>query len=239
MYRSYKFSNLGKWFTILNLVVVSLLAIGISRVQAEEVDYEESEFIQYLDHHSLATTNRSFLEYVPYVQYNNYQYSGYESDFTAMYSLLEYSPNEAGIFQVAMLFDGQTLTTIFQIRNEGLYELANFSDYGEVRDLRAEPAVSDAQESLLLPSTLSKGQTYTSGYNNEYVRTIQAILPHWERDDLQFSDVLVIQETGYPGGASWWYYFAPTYGIICSEFRDAEGELISEERLNKVFNNTD
>lgn len=219
------------------LFLACLMILG-PKIKAQDSE-EGLSFIQKIEEISLDRANRAFTEYLPYVQYNNYQYTGLNLDYASMYSLLEYSPNEQGIFQVAMLYDNQTITSIYQQRVDGLFELARFVDYPQITDLRSDQAVSDGQESRILGSDLSKGASFQSGYNNEYTRTIRAILPSWTKENLHFNDVLVIQETGYSDGQSKWYYFAPNFGIICIEVRDGNDQIVAESRLDRVFNNTD
>ncbi|MFK8242288.1 MULTISPECIES: hypothetical protein [unclassified Facklamia] len=182
------------------------------------------------------TISGTFSDYIPYKKFNNYQYIGFGTGFENQYTILEYSPDQNGVFQIVMLVNGVAKAYVYQQRSNGLYELACVDSYGDVEDLRYSTQVAGNGESLILPNNLSIGYQYYSGYNNEYVRTIRDILPTYEKNNKSYQEVVMIEETGYADGSHMNYYLAPTYGIICIERVDADGNLVAESSLSEVYN---
>lgn len=185
---------------------------------------------------SLVTITGAFSDYIPYSQFNNYQYSGFGMNYDNQYTILEYPPDENGRFQIVFLINGQAVACVYQQRSGGLFELARFEDYGEVQDLRYAPETDNGLESLVFSSNLSIGYQYYTGYNQELLRTVRGILPEYEKNGVVYREVIVIEETGTDDGASTWYYLAPKYGIICIEKIDTAGNRIAESSLYEVYN---
>lgn len=206
----------------------------VSPVSAQSSNYND-EFNR-MNEASLTTISGTFSDYIPYSQFNNYQYLGFGTNFENQYTILEYTPDENGRFQIVILINGQAIACVYQQRNNGLFELARFENYGEVEDLRYADAVQNGKESLILSSNLTVGYQYYSGFNNEYIRTIKGILPTYEKNGAVYQEVVAIQETGYGDGSSTWYYLAPKYGIICIERVDSAGNRIAETSLHEVYN---
>lgn len=215
-------------------VIISIILMVFGRSLSV---YAQDTGLDDLDSQSLESSSRSFTDYLPYLQYNSYQYDGQNN--RSMYILLEYGLNEQNIYQVSILFeDGYNETKLYQVKQDGLYEIAHYDNVGQVADLRRGVTTS-GQASLVFASDLSKGQSFKSGYNGEYVRTVKAILPVWVKGKLKFEDVVAIEESGYENGQSVWYYYAPYFGLICQEVRDSQGQIISALHLDRIYNTTE
>lgn len=189
-----------------------------------------------LNQTSLLAISGTFSDYIPYSQFNNYQYTGFGNNYESQYTILEYTPDENGLFQVAILMNDQAMAYVYQQRSNGLYELGHVENYGEVQDLRYSNLVNSGQESLILSSNMTVGYQYYSGYHNEYLRTVKTILPTYEKNGVIYQEVVAIEETGYADGSATWYYLAPKYGIICIERVDSQGNSIAETSLYEVYN---
>src|SRR5699024_3888118 len=122
------------------------------------------------------------------------------------------------------LFRSEAIAYVYQIRDTGFYEPASFNDYYVVEDLRYSPEASDNDESLILPSNLTIGSSFSSGYNNEKRRMISELISSYDVGGQTFNDVLRIEEQAQEdsGPVTYNYYYAPTVGIIVIE-RAASG----------------
>lgn len=188
---------------------------------------------------TLQVISGTFSDYIPYVQFNNYQYSNFIPGENARYTILEYQPDNQGIYQVVMFNGSDTVAYVYQKRSDGLYELAYFENYYEVEDKRHYQEVYDGRESLILSSNLSLGYQFKSGYDGELTRVIEAILPHYQGNDgTIYEEVIVLKETGFSDGSTCYYYLAPYYGIICIEKMDVNQQLVSESHLLAVYNSS-
>ncbi|MBF6978594.1 hypothetical protein [Tuanshanicoccus lijuaniae] len=214
----------GKIVYLLVAILVLFSSITVT-ISAQETPTEVS------------TISGTFSDYIPYRQFNNYQYIGFGTGFENQYTILEYSPDQNGVFQIVMLVNGVAKAYVYQQRSTGLYELACIDSYGDVEDLRYSEQVANSGESLILSSNLSVGHQYASGYHNEYIRTIRSILPTYEKNNRTYQEVVMIEESGYADGSRTNYYLAPRYGIICIERVDANGTVIAETSLSEVYNN--
>lgn len=153
--------------------------------------------------------------YMPYAKFVNYQYQGDGSVFSTQDIIMEYTPDSQGIFQIAS-FTGKSATAyIYQITSAGLYELAMFEDYNIVEDLRYSPDAMDEQKSLVLPSKLTTGASYQSGYNNEKKRTVIEVYESFSFGGYTFQNVVKIQEGDQV--PFYYYYLAPEFGLILVE----------------------
>lgn len=227
-------NGLNKKIVIPLITLLALMTTNTS-IYAQEGN-KQSNFNQNQSVPSLVNISGTFSSYIPYVQFNNYEYRGYGLVFDNQFTLLEFQPDAQGLYQIVAYINGEAVAFVYQLRNDGLYELARFDGYGDVVDLRNNEAVNDGSESLILSSDLSLGQQFSSGYHNEYTRTIRAILPTFHKNGNVYQEVVAIEETGYADGSAVWYYLAPTYGIICIEKVDANGNQIGESALVTVYN---
>lgn len=226
----------GYYPAILGLFLFLGLIVNLSApvVSAQKVGF--LAVVRSSEQESLNTISGTFSDYIPYIQFNNYLYEGNGLNFHNQYTILEYSPDENGIFQIVMLIDDRAVACVYQLRNNGLYELARFDNYGVVEDLRYTEAAQDGEESLVFSSNMTLGHQYSSGFQNQYLRTIRAILPSYVAKGYEYREVVVIEETGHEDGSSYMYYVAPKFGIITVDRIDSAGTVYMESELAQVFN---
>lgn len=190
----------------------------------ESTIYEESS----IDEQSQAKVSVNFQTYIPYITFVNYQYQGDGSIFDLQDIIMEYTPDNQGIFQIAS-FTGETATAyVYQMTEKGLYELAKFDNYNMVEDLRYTAAAQDEVKSLIFPSELVVGETYQSGYSNEIQKEIVDVLSTFDIGGMTFNQVLVIKVNASQQNGPLYYYYAPEYGLILIE------KDLGQERLKVV-----
>lgn len=240
MYKSHQHNYMKVSFKFIFSVflIFSLSIIGGTQVLASSDSDLVDEFIEEFNNEDSLNSNQeeatveesplnpSYFELIlPYAQFINYQYSGDGSLFDIQDIIMEYGPDSNGIFQIVSYTGNDTTAYIYQIRDSGLYELAYFNDYYVVEDLRYSADALDGIDSLILPSNLTIGLTFTTGYNNESVRTVAEIVDYYSIGDVSFNDVLRIEERKEEadGPATYNYYYAPNYGIIVIERIGADG----------------
>lgn len=190
--------------------------------QTSEESNDESDFNTEV---IIAPNNIYFEQLIPYAQFINYQYSGDGSAFEMKDIIMEYAPDNNGVFQVAAYSGQNAIAYVYQIRDSGFYELASFADYYVVEDLRYSPDATDGLESLILPSNLTVGSTYSTGYNNETVRIIAEQIDDYTIGSQIFNGVLRVEEYKQEaeGAVLYNHYFAPTYGLIVVEKVNPDG----------------
>lgn len=218
------------------MLFASVIGVMLPTFLAGPISAQGNGHDPQLNQTSLPAISGTFSDYIPYAQFNNYQYAGFGNNFESQYTILEYTPDENGLFQVVILINDQAIACVYQQRSNGLYELGRVDNYGEVQDLRYSDLVKSGQESLILSSNMTVGYQYYSGYHNEYLRTVKSILPTYEKNGVVYQEVVAIEETGYADGSATWYYLAPKYGIICIERVDSQGNPIAETSLYEVYN---
>ncbi|UUX33943.1 hypothetical protein [Fundicoccus culcitae] len=198
-----------------NIVISLIIAIFILpysqlnvHAQTEENEDVETEYIQ--------SNGDAFDAFIPYAQFVKYQYLGNGSNFTVRDIIMEYTSDANGIFQVTEFTGDQAKAFIYQKRESGLYELAYFDEYNDVQDLRYSSDATDGVDSLIIPSNLSVGYSYQSGYHKELTRTIINNFPIVTIGDISYENVYLIEENSNPNGQgiTKHFYFAPQYGII-------------------------
>lgn len=165
------------------------------------------------------TPSLPFEQFIPYVQFLNYQYQGDGTSFITQDIIMEYTPDTNGVFQVAAFTENKAIAYIYQIRADGLYELAFFDHYDVVQDLRYSELALDGNESLVISSNLNVGSTFYSGYQNESRRTVVDIIDYYSAGTMSYENVIVIAEDAVTNsnGSYQQYYVAPNYGIVAIE----------------------
>ncbi|MBG9988987.1 hypothetical protein HZY88_08370 [Aerococcaceae bacterium DSM 111176] len=146
-----------------------------------------------------------------------YEYSGYGNEFAPFSLTLDYELDEDRIYQVSRATSGTTVTYVYQIRSDGIYELAYFPESYEQEDFRYHEDSLDQQMSLFLPLTLQVGDTFQRGYRSEQEYVVSDILREYVVNGELYEQVLVIEIT-FPDGEIQRYYYAPQIGEIYSEY---------------------
>lgn len=201
------------------LVFLSAVLISIYNIQFVQAEDSDDSFS------AIQSGSLSFEEFVPYANYTNYQYQGDQTYFDAQDIILEYAPDNNGVFQVTSFSGQSAIAYVYQIRESGLYELASFSDYYVVEDLRYSADAMDNVDSLILPSNLSVGSSFASGYNNEKSRTVSGLINSYFIGEQEFSNVLKLQEIAQEdvGQVIYDYYYAPVVGLIVIDRTGPDG----------------
>ena len=185
-----------------------------SSVEESDLTTEDSK-----DETTTASTNTAisldFRRYMPFAKFVNYQYQGDGSVFEVQDIIMEYMPDNQGTFQITAFTEDSATAYVYQIRDNGLFELACFENYNVVEDLRYSPEATDGAESLILPSNLAVGTSYQSGYNNENKRTVSDLFNQFSFGGYTFENVIKVVEA--QGSGQFNYYFAPDYGLILVE----------------------
>lgn len=158
------------------------------------------------------------LDFIPYARFVNYKYQGDGENFDAQDIIMEYPPDQNGIFQVSAYNSRGTVAYVYQIRSEGLYELAAFQNYNYVEDLRYSSEASSGQNALVLPSQLRIGSSFKAGYQGEKEMWVQALLESLTIGGAVYYHVVCICES-QADGSRLNYYYAPSYGLIAIEKR--------------------
>ena len=196
----------------------------ITTVETELLPYDETieESTEVINQPEISV---DYLSYIPYITFVNYQYQGDGSIFNLQDIIMEYTPDNDGIFQIAAFYGNNATAYVYQMSENGLYELAKFDDYNMVEDLRYTEVAKDASKSLVFPKNVKVGEKFQSGYANEIQREVVDLLPTYTLGGMTFNQVLVIREDNSSTGESLIYYYAPDYGLILIERETAEGQV--------------
>lgn len=215
----------------LSLSLLILQPLHMSYAQEEQVsDTEQTEQVEQVESSDTDSVEAEaevlpqspslpFEQFIPYVQFLNYQYQGDGTNFITQDIIMEYTPDTNGVFQVAAFTENKAIAYVYQIRGDGLYELAFFDHYDVVQDLRYSELALDGNDSLVLSSNLSVGSTFYSGYQNESRRTVINIIDYYSAGTMSYENVIVIAEDAVVNsdGSYQQYYIAPHYGIVSVE----------------------
>lgn len=227
----------SKWKSRLQVSIVIGLSLSLLILQPLQISYAQTELnpepteeIELSDPPEEAeqptenlpqtqTLLLPFEQFIPYVQFLNYQYQGDGTSFITQDIIMEYTPDSNGVFQVAAFTENKAIAYIYQIRADGLYELAFFDHYDVVQDLRYSELALDGNDSLVLSSNLNVGSTFYSGYQNESRRTVVDIIDYYSAGTMSYENVIVIAEDAVTNsdGSYQQYYVAPNYGIVAIE----------------------
>lgn len=222
----------------ISLMILTTLSSGNTMFAQEtiseesEITTEETELLPYDEtiEESTEVINQpeisvDYLSYIPYITFVNYQYQGDGSIFNLQDIIMEYTPDNDGIFQIAAFYGNNATAYVYQMSENGLYELAKFDDYNMVEDLRYTEVAKDASKSLVFPKNVKVGEKFQSGYANEIQKEVLDLLPTYTLGGMTFNQVLVIREDNSSTGESLIYYYAPDYGLILIERETAEGQV--------------
>ncbi|MGX7108151.1 hypothetical protein [Facklamia miroungae] len=225
-----KFQNKWMLLNILGLFFILLLnpsaeIYGQEETSQDQVVIDQSE--ETTNEEVFETTEESvmeevidaslFKEVIPYARYLNYQYVGDGSKFTSKDIIMEFMPDANGIFQVAEFTDTEAVAYVYQIRPEGLYELAYFENYTVVEDLRYSPDAQDETVSLVLPVDLSEGNIFKSGYQEEIKKKVIGTVDTVTIGQDIYNQVLIIEEMEKNDGDTIRSYYANEAGLVLIE----------------------
>ena len=174
----------------------------------------------------------SYYEMMPYARYVNYRYIGKPEvvGFLSKDIIMEYPPDEEQRFQIVDFTDGIATAIVYQIRDDGLYELGRQPDYREVMDLRSSVDFNQGH-SLVIPQSLSVGLTYNRGYSQEIHCQIVDYLPQLNFNGQTYSNVYVIEQAS-PNNPVVYVYLAQDVGFLFEAVnRTVDGQPAHEPYL--------
>ncbi|MGF3194764.1 hypothetical protein ACQV2X_03100 [Facklamia sp. P12945] len=231
-----KFQKMYLLLTLLGIFLVFNLN-PLAIVHGQEETTEEQVGIEQTDEPSsqeiFETSNEAvfdplpdvglFKQLIPYVHYLNYQYVGDGSEYSTKDIIMEFMPDANGVFQVAEFTDTKAVAYVYQIKPDGLYELAYFDDYTVVEDLRYSADASDDNVSLILPVDISEGTIFKSGYQEEIKKKVIGRVDSLTIGQEIYTDVLLVEEMAKNNGDTIRIYYANDAGLILIERLHPDG----------------
>lgn len=226
------------FISIISLLIMGIMIDSITPILAQETSIEEVETSLSSEQDTLETRSEEELttfeelriqttdtEYfkaiLPYIYFLNYQYVATGESTSNKDVIMEFMPDENGIFQVAEFTDSEATAYIYQVRQEGLYELAYFTNYLTVEDLRYSNDASDNIVSLVLPVNLEIGQQFKSGYQKEINKRVVDRVESVKIGEDVYRDVLVIEEESNGTHLPLRQYYAKEVGLVLIEQIDS------------------
>ena len=173
-------------------------------------------------------------ESAPYIHFVNYHYVGNGVEGGARDVIMEYSPDANGIFQISVLEGTSSNCYIYQIRQDGLYELAHFDTYSDVEDKRTTDAAKDDKQALILPADLTVGKVYYTGYDKSVKNTVVANPMTYVINGKRYENTVKVSRE-LPNGTIYLYY-APKAGLIAVEDQAGNPEFVLTETYGNVGN---
>ena len=154
----------------------------------------------------------------PYMYYINYQYAKSDNS-SGRIVIMEYAPDDNGIYQVSVLENQDVKCYVYQVRNNGVYQLAAFEGYSDVEDKRYSQKAQDGQDSLELPSNLAVGTVFYTGYQQNEKNKVLSTDLAYTINQKTYNQTIKIERELSEGTR--YYYYAPKVGLIAVE--DASG----------------
>lgn len=176
-----------------------------------------------------ATQTIQVSDYAPGLFYQFYDYKGEGNEYAPFTMTLDYLPDEAGVYQVSRATTGTTVSYVYQLTDEGIYELAYYPESYDQVDLRYEEDSTDDFKSLFFPATLNVGDHFKRGYRSDQTYQFIDFIEVYEIDSIDYYNVVVI-ETILDDNNIQRYYYAPQIGEIYSEFimdNESNGQITS------------
>lgn len=174
---------------------------------------------------SNATQTISLMPYLPYYHFVEYSYQGDQVSFQNCNMILEFSPDANGRFQIVSITDENQTAIVYQLTAYGLYELARFSDYIEVKDLRYDERANDGTTDLIFPTNVNIGMTYIGGEDGRSQFTVSDVLSSIDMNGVTYQSVVVIREQR--GNEEFDNYFVPDNGLIAVEKVQPDGSRVT------------
>lgn len=178
----------------------------------------------------------SGFDYAPYLFYRDFDYYGTGNEFAGYKVTLDYPLNEDGVYQFRMQSSGTTIVYVYQLREEGLVELAYFPETYELVDLRQHPDSLDDLYSLILPNQLKIGDNFKSGYSQQSDYQVADIYPTYQVGESTYENVVVLTLSSDPETQSY-FYLAPGVGYVDYEFVFKDDDMYSITEVLKSAKN--
>lgn len=152
---------------------------------------------------------------MPLAHFVEYVYAGDGYYYPSQTFIMEFMPDANGIFQSVSIDPSQVTCYVFQLRQGGLYLLAQFDNYTTVQDLRYSPEAQDGSEILIIPGQLTYGDSYYAGWTGTVPLTIIDQIAEIQIGGQSYFDVVKLQ-ANYPDHVEH-LYLAPDLGLVAAE----------------------
>ena len=170
-------------------------------------------------------------EVAPYMNFASYHYVGANGQ-EARNVFREYGPDANGIFQVSVVEGAAVNCFVFQIKEDGIYEIAKFDGYQDVSDKRYSRETQNSQQSLVLPLSLTKGTTFLTGYDQSEKNTVMEETMTYRVNQKTFEQVVKVKREA--SGKVTYRYYAPNVGLIAVEDSENNPLLLLSEAQGKT-----
>ena len=198
------------------LVLVSMMLGGVNAVSAQ----------------TGSTSVSNYIENAPYAHFIKYHYAGTESAPGSRDVIMEYAPDSNGLFQVTVWENQKATCYVYQVKSDGIYEVACFEAYNDVVDNRYTDLAKDEHMSLELPSELKVGHVYYSGYEKNVKNTVVAVNMAYTINQKRYENTVKVQRENEDGTV--YYYFAPKVGLIAIEDASGNPKLMLTETYGNL-----
>lgn len=179
--------------------------------------------------------NVDSIDYAPFMYFNNYEYLGSGHEFAGYKAVLLYPLNENGIYQFRRDGGGTSISYVYQLTEDGIYELSYFPEVYDATDFRNHKDTLDEQKSLIFPAKFKIGDQFNCGYREDQVYEVVDILPNYLLNDQDYQNVVVLSSHQVTDDYTQFFYYAPEYGLILDEFSSKQDELfVVTNQLKKV-----
>ena len=207
-----------------------------SQVESQDENVETSETSPSETPAEQSQPMLSFESFLPFCQYVEYVYQGDEQEIASYNMILEFAKDQNGLFQAVKFVGDKAQALIYQVTDQGLYQLATFDNYLNVEDLRYSDQVDPNRRSLILPRNIQIGVEFKSGYNQEINATIEDIIDEFYLGQVAYQNVVKVREadTSNPNQASLVKYYAPKAGLIAVQIVDQSGQAVTVLQLNSI-----
>lgn len=184
-----------------------------------------------------ATTTVAGTNYAPYYFHDAYNHVADFMEFDDYEVIRNYPADEANVYQFN--FDNNATNTVYvyQIQDDGIYELAYFPHEDPSIDYRYHSDSTDTYQSLILPSTLTAGQVFYQGYYQDEPVFVVDILDSFTHLDTVYQNVVVLEKQ--IDNYTYTTYLAPHTGIILENKVSDDGQFdITTELFDHTNNST-
>lgn len=190
---------------------------------------------------SHAVTSVNGYDYAPYYFYDYYSYAADFMEFNDYEATLNFSANEENIYQFN--YDNSATNTIYvyQLQEDGVYELAYFPHENSSIDYRYHSDSMNEFKSLILPATISIGQVFYQGYAQDVPVTVVDIVDSFSLNGKHYENILVLEKED--NNYTYTTYLAPYTGIIWQNEVSHDGsfnittELVESKNQGSVVEN--
>ena len=170
-----------------------------------------------------AATTVSGYDYAPYFFYDFYSYLSDGMEFDDYIVTRNYPANDEHIYQYNFDNSGTNTIYVYQLQDEGIYELAYFPHDDATLDFRYHSDSNNVYRSLVLPNSLTVGQIFYQGYYQDQAVLVVDILDSFTLLDTEYQNVVVLEKK--IEDFTYTTYLAPNIGIIWKNKLSDDGQF--------------